>query len=292
MLRDYEDEIEEQCLKLISSCYRDNGPRDKLSNLKVVVAEIGSSIVGLGALEKNGLHETIVVEYICVDPKYRGQGVGEHLHDFLLKTYPLQENELLDISCYSNQQNEKSFIAKLGFKRYLECYLNLYRSSEVKKIDAKYKISSLSEFYQVESSKSLVKDFHIKRYNQEHNDHLPVSDDKEIWDDYFSDGDLFLGVVLHDNERIYATSFAYLDFEVEIGETNSKIICFNGYAVGNDIFEEASNLISLYSYQCELIKDRDVLIYTEVDSTEKNSHYLQEWLPECQNVYERYQLGK
>lgn len=291
-LRKYKLEDESNCLELVSTSYRDNGPRRKMSDLSIVIAEIGSKIIGFAGLERNELHDKVVVEYICVDSNYRMNGVGVKLHSYLLESYPLRGVEILDISCYSDQVVEQRFIEKVGFRKYLDCYLNLYDPKLIALKNTEHKILSLSKFYKNENAKELVKKFHIERYNQEHNEHLPVSEVEDVWEDYFSDGDLKLGMVLHDNEKIYGTSFGYPNFGSEINEEDKNVICFNGYAIGEDLEEEAYNLMTLYSHQCALVKERNVLIYTEVDSTERVSKHIQDWLPECNNVYERYQLKK
>ena len=291
-LRKYRLEDESNCLELVSTCYRDNGPRRKMSDLSIVIAEIGSKIIGFAGLERSELHDKVVVEYICVDSSYRMNGFGVRLHRYLLESYPLRGEEILDISCYADQVVEQVFIEKVGFKKYLNCYLNLYDPKLIAPINTEYEVSSLSKFYKNENAKELVKKFHIERYNQEHSEHLPVSEAEDVWEDYFDDGDSELGLVLHDSEKIYGTSFGYLDFGSEIHEVDKNIICFNGYAIGESLEDEAHNLMTLYSHQCELVKERDVQVYTEVDSTERVSTYIQDFLPECSKIYQRYQLKK
>ena len=290
--RVYKLEDEPRCLELISSCYTDNGPRGKLSSLSIVVAELDSVLLGFAALETNKLHNRIITEYICVHADYRKIGLGQKLHNYLLEMYPLDDEDILDISCYSDQTIEQNFIEKIGFTKYLNCYLNLYKPNSIVFKEPKYEVSRLSEFYKKRNAKERVKEFHIARYSQEHDEYLSVSEGDDIWKEYFDDGDPALSMVLHNDDRIYATSFAYLDFGAEIAHDNRSIICFNGYAIGKDAQEEAINLMSLYSHQCELVRGKEVLIYTEVDSTERVSEYMQDWLPKCSKVYERYQIKK
>ncbi len=291
-IMNYIEPLKEECLEVISRCYADNGPGDIFSKPEVVVAIAGERVIGLAAQERSELHDTIVVEYICVLPQYRRSEVGTKLHKFLGETYPIAAKESLDISCYSGQLPEKEFIAKLGFIKYLDCYLNLFKPSTVDAVKASSQISLLKDFYQMEGAKEKIKLFHLNRYAQEHDENLPVTGDEDILDDYFSDGDINLGAVLHNQDKILGVSFAYQNFGEEIDESELNVICFNGYSIGESVKVEGANLVSLYAYQCSLVREQEVYIYIEVDSTEKSCRVLQSWLPDCSKIYERYQLGK
>lgn len=288
----YNEKLKEECLAVFNLCYTDNGPRKIFLFSEVVVAIKEERVIGIAAQERSELHDTIVVEYICVLPEYRRSGVGTKLHEFLVDTYPVASKETVDISCYSDQLPEQSFITKLQFKKYLNCYLNLFKPNKVDAVEAIHQISLIKDFYQIEGAKEKIKLFHVNRYKQEHDDNLPATDSEDVWSDYFDDGDINFGVVLHDQYIIHGVSFAYQDFGEEIDEIEKNVICLNGYSIGSTVDAEGNNLLSLYAYQCSLISNKDVYVYIEVDSTEKICKVLQSWMPDFPRVYERYQLKK
>jgi len=285
----FEEQYLDASKKLLKLSYRQETSERFLGEGRTVLGFIDDKLIGLAGLKINPLHDSIVVEYICVDPEHRREGYATKLHLKLLERFPLNPLErTLDISCYGGEVAEESFILSLGFIKTLDCHLCTFSISDVDLKKSKQNIISLEKFY-LTNSKSEVRSFYINRYSKEHIEFMPVTNDETVWDDYYSDGDISgFGAVLLEDNQLRGCSFMHENiFE------DKTIVCINGYASGDTIEKEAQNLIELYSYQITKLKSAGYQkIYIEIDSTEKVSDYLLGWVPlESKQVYMRYQQG-
>lgn len=276
--------------KLLESCYREEVGVRFLKENCTVLGFVDERLVGLAGFGRSDLHNSIVNEYVCVDEDFRRNGYATTLHQTLLELFPLGPTDVaLDISCYEGEIAEENFILNLGFTKFLDCHLCTFDLNKVIEPVLDREVVSLSSFYN-SNTKSIVKKYYIERYNQEHEQFMPVTEDKSVWDDYYDDGsDFELGAVLVRNTEIMGCSFMHKDiFE------DKSVVCINGYATGESVQQEAENLMALYNYQVLKLKASGLnKVYIEVDSTERVSNHILDWVPiDSRKVYKRYQLRK
>jgi GNAT superfamily N-acetyltransferase len=277
--------------KFLLDCKYEGGVTDRVlkQDTSILAYDDKTNLVGFAMQWRNDLHDKTVTIELCVHPNERKMGLGTKLFNLVLEEFPLKESDFaIDVMLNSNNIEAQKFFEGLGMTNYLKCYSNIFEIKNMKSVDSDLKVVKLSDFYKFSENKEKIKIFHCSLYDRDHEPFVPVTKDKEVRYDYYSDGEHDFGVVLLKNDEIVGCSFAYLDFENETEEKG--VTCLHGYAVGDNVQEEALRVQSLYTHQMNLLKKKGVeRVYIEFDSIERISDLMLEWIPSTKAPLLRFQ---
>lgn len=248
-----------------------------------------NGLIGLGMQWRNALHPRTLVVDILVTPARRREGIGTQIYRRLRETFPSRSDDFaLDI----RGRSVEGFALSLGFKHYLSCFHNIFDIDLFKHVEAPYKIQRLEDFYSEsrEVRRQKIRAFHCSIYDRDHEPYLPVTKNKEVRYDYFNEGNPEYGAVILKGEEIIGCSLAYLNFEEEVESKISDVTGLHGYAIGENVGEEALLIQALYSFQMKLLKTSGLRhVYIEFDSIEATSELMLNWLPYHQPPLLRFQ---
>lgn len=278
---------------LLSRCFDKRPPYYAVDQKNAILAFKENQLAGLSLFWRNELHDKTVVEYISVLPEFRRQGIGTLLHEELRKAFPFRKTDVaVDMSCDASDIRAQSFMKSLGFRKYLDCYMNTINVHDLDLTSSSKKIITLDLLYENEVMVTRVRDFHTRRYDEDHQQFLPVTANREVRLGYFDDGDHKFGVAMFDGSKMIGCSLAFLNMGKRLGKDYDDIVVLNAYADGESLAEEAERIKAMYSYQVELLKKNgQESIYIEFDSTERTSSHMLGWMPSKPEVMERYQIS-
>jgi GNAT superfamily N-acetyltransferase len=202
----------QECFPENSDFYLDYYPITP--RLPAVIAEQGSSLVGVGVTYLNNLHPHQAVVMVAVDKDFRRQGVGRQLHDAAIKARDLPSNVIgTQMYCYKGEDEAEAFISALGYKLRINCHileLDLTKHKLSSRLARKYgplEIVPFTKLLESSEMKQHLFDFLVTRYSEEHIWSPPQPKDHPDWQETFFDGLVpALSFALLDGQTIVAAS--------------------------------------------------------------------------------------
>jgi N-acetylglutamate synthase-like GNAT family acetyltransferase len=261
------------------------------SRIPVVIAEHNKNLIGAAAVYHNNLHPYWVTMLVAVAEPYRRQGLGRTLHDAALQARPLEKHHLGIKGDYcQGDQSAEAFLFAMGYQLTLDCHcveLNIkdfdcteHLAMPSQMASHNLSITSLEELFLVPGKKQDVFDFLVSRYTEEHFWSPPQPSNYPGWQKIVFDRILPV---------LPELSFALLEGDRVVGAVtagianNDTLDIIWGYISRQYAKDEAVALLKcLYAHQFKAARDRSLYkADVEIDTTDKVSSTLLDWLPIC-----------
>ena len=288
LIRKFNEDDSEVLKQIFNICFDNNSPLRLVNPLHRIVAIVDNVIIGGAGLRYSDLHNLVPEAYIAVLPEYRRKGVGVALHKALIEMNPLKDTEIgIDGCCYDTQTIPQSFMKKLGYVKYLDCYSIIVDLNKFKTVPITYHIENYSSFFEREKFLDPVKAFLIERYIEEHHWSPPRDITHKIWDEIISDErSQQLSILITDKDQIIGVSEARENF---LKEGQLAI----GWSYAKRGMKELEILKNLLFTQFTLAQDAGfVEAYMEIDSTEETAEEMLNWLPIKETeIFQRYRYS-